>query len=100
LGFRTDNTHNIASDPEIWHSTYDCELEEEILFQLVPHVLPADNPQQSEHASHIGGNGLYNCRRDKLGGTDEEKENDEGYTSLFRVSTRDYSNWVVINFNF
>ncbi|TRM55333.1 hypothetical protein BD626DRAFT_444655 [Schizophyllum amplum] len=30
--------------------------------------LPADNPQQSEEASHIGGNGLCPCRKCTLGG--------------------------------
>jgi hypothetical protein len=78
-------TSNLHSDPETWHEAYDCKLGEEILFQLIPHVLPADNPQQSELASHIGSNGLYNCRRDKLGGPDEEKESDEGYAALFKV---------------
>ncbi|EAU92084.2 hypothetical protein CC1G_09605 [Coprinopsis cinerea okayama7 len=72
-------------DEDIWHLAYDCQNKEEILFQLIPHLLPADNPQQSEHASHIGGNGLSNCRRDTTGGRDEEKETDEGYCALFKV---------------
>ncbi|KAJ3744276.1 hypothetical protein DFH05DRAFT_1616433 [Lentinula detonsa] len=53
--------------------TYDCELEEEILFQLVPHFLPADNPQQSEDASHIGVNG----------GSEVFKETEAGYEALY-----------------
>ncbi|KAH6868945.1 hypothetical protein BKA70DRAFT_1491597 [Coprinopsis sp. MPI-PUGE-AT-0042] len=69
---------------DIWHEAYDCLHEEEILFQIIPHILPADNPQQSEHASHIGGNGHNYCRRDTTGGNDEQKETDEGYCALFQ----------------
>ncbi|THU93011.1 hypothetical protein K435DRAFT_671003 [Dendrothele bispora CBS 962.96] len=47
--------------------------------------LPADNPQQSEEASHIGGNSNKFCRRCHVGGTHEEKESNEGYHSLFSV---------------
>ncbi|KAI4293785.1 hypothetical protein K525DRAFT_274887 [Schizophyllum commune Loenen D] len=41
--------------------------------------LPADNPQQSEDASHIGGNGNCSCRRCKLGGAQPFKETEDGY---------------------
>jgi hypothetical protein len=74
-----------SSQSNVWHEAYDCWTEQEILFQLIPHVLPADNPQQSEHASHIGGNGQMNCRRDKTGGSSEQKETDDGYCALFEV---------------
>ncbi|THU81998.1 hypothetical protein K435DRAFT_823322 [Dendrothele bispora CBS 962.96] len=47
--------------------------------------LPADNPQQSEEASHIGGNSNKFCRRCNVGGTHEEKGSNEGYHSLFSV---------------
>ncbi|KAG6818880.1 hypothetical protein H0H93_000679 [Arthromyces matolae] len=67
-----------------WSEAYDCLLEQPILFQIIPHILPADNPQRSEDASHIGGNGQHNCRRDKTGGPDVEKETEDGYNSLFR----------------
>ncbi|THU82965.1 hypothetical protein K435DRAFT_823079 [Dendrothele bispora CBS 962.96] len=44
--------------------------------------LPADNPQQSEEASHIGtGNKL--CRRCHVGGSHKEKESDTGYHALY-----------------
>ncbi|KAF9013807.1 hypothetical protein BDZ89DRAFT_1166951 [Hymenopellis radicata] len=67
----------------VWHEAYDCELEEDILFQIIAHFLPADNPQQSETSSHIGVNGSLNCRRDLTGGSDAHKETDEGYKSLY-----------------
>ncbi|KAJ7259291.1 hypothetical protein C8J57DRAFT_1073183 [Mycena rebaudengoi] len=44
--------------------------------------LPADNPQQSEEASHMGGNANCGCRRCKAGGTHEITESDKGYHSL------------------
>ncbi|TFK34493.1 hypothetical protein BDQ12DRAFT_763286 [Crucibulum laeve] len=70
---------------DVWHEAYDCELEDTILFQIIPHALPADNPQQSETSSHIGVNGSYNCRRDLTGGTDIEKETSTGYQALYCV---------------
>ncbi|THU86067.1 hypothetical protein K435DRAFT_684434 [Dendrothele bispora CBS 962.96] len=47
--------------------------------------LPADNPQQSEEASHIGGSSNQFCRRCHVGGTHREKESDSGYHSLFEI---------------
>ncbi|KAJ7691617.1 hypothetical protein B0H17DRAFT_1159782 [Mycena rosella] len=41
--------------------------------------LPADNPQQSEEASHMGGNTNCGCRQCKAGGLHEHTESDEGY---------------------
>jgi len=72
-----------SSKHDKWTETYDCELEEEILFQLIPHFLPADNPQQSETASHIGVNGNKNCRRDSTGGSEAFKETIDGYEALY-----------------
>ncbi len=47
--------------------------------------LPADNPQQSEEASHIGGNANPPCRKCKIGGTGKEKESDEIYEQFYSV---------------
>ncbi|KAF7339456.1 hypothetical protein MSAN_02159900 [Mycena sanguinolenta] len=44
--------------------------------------LPADNPQQSEEASHMGGNANCGCRRCKAGGTHEVTESDAGYHNM------------------
>ena len=69
------------------HKAYDCVLNTEILFRLLLHNLPGDNPQQSEDASHIsGGNCKMISRADTIGGTTVEKETDEGYDQLFLVS--------------
>jgi hypothetical protein len=73
------------SIPGTWHDAYDCELEEAILFEIIPHVLPADNPQQSETASHIGMAGNLGCRKDLNGGPKAYQETDEGYEAFYNV---------------
>ncbi|KAJ7477826.1 hypothetical protein B0H11DRAFT_1726278 [Mycena galericulata] len=70
--------------PGVWHEAYDCELEQEIIFEIIPHVLPVDNPQQSESSSHIGMGGSLGCRRDLTGGTKEYCETDQGYHALYK----------------
>ncbi|THU77701.1 hypothetical protein K435DRAFT_701826 [Dendrothele bispora CBS 962.96] len=45
--------------------------------------LPADNPQQSEEASHIGGNGNKYCRRCDAGGSYQVTGSEDGYHALF-----------------
>ncbi|KAJ7757921.1 hypothetical protein B0H16DRAFT_1457492 [Mycena metata] len=71
--------------PRTWHEAYDCELEQEILFEIIEHVLPADNPQQSETSSHIGMMGNLGCRRDDAGGSKEDCETNEGYHAMYMV---------------
>ncbi|KAJ7078983.1 hypothetical protein C8R43DRAFT_1092894 [Mycena crocata] len=41
--------------------------------------LPADNPQQSEEASHMGSRANFPCRKCHWGGTEKEKEMDKVY---------------------
>lgn len=47
--------------------------------------LPADNPQQSEEASHMGGNANCQCRRYKAGGHHKLTESDAGYHAIHYV---------------
>ncbi|EPQ52923.1 hypothetical protein GLOTRDRAFT_46299 [Gloeophyllum trabeum ATCC 11539] len=60
--------------PDQWYTAYDCVLGEEIIFRILPHIFPADNPQQSETCSHIGMHGNLFCRRCKVGGGADDKE--------------------------
>lgn len=48
-------------------------------------ALPADNPQQSEESSHMGGNANCGCRKCKTGGPHYHTESDEGYHALHYV---------------
>ncbi|KAI0364661.1 hypothetical protein BV20DRAFT_955717, partial [Pilatotrama ljubarskyi] len=66
-----------------WHTAYDCAIKEEIMLRILPEVLPADNPQQSASCSHLGLHGNYPCRRCQFGGTERERETDEGYERHF-----------------
>ncbi|KAJ7203485.1 hypothetical protein B0H12DRAFT_1035514 [Mycena haematopus] len=49
--------------------------------------LPADNPQQSEEASHMGGNANYPCRKCHWGGSKKEKETEELYHQCHLAGT-------------
>ncbi|KAJ6601581.1 hypothetical protein B0H10DRAFT_2196213 [Mycena sp. CBHHK59/15] len=51
--------------PDAWHGAYDCELEQEILFEIILYVLPEDN---------------------LVGGTKEYLETNMGYTALYNPS--------------
>ncbi|KAI0688378.1 hypothetical protein BC835DRAFT_1284746 [Cytidiella melzeri] len=79
----------VSSDftDDAWHDAYDCQLGQDVIFQITEHLLPADNPQQSEDCSHIGVKGNRNCRRDTVRGADAEKETDEGYEALYHPGT-------------
>lgn len=63
-------------------------LNEEIIFQMHGHLLPADNPAQAEHTSTAGANAKYWCRGDDSGGSDEYRESNEGYHALFEVNNK------------
>ncbi|KAF8144015.1 hypothetical protein K438DRAFT_2103021 [Mycena galopus ATCC 62051] len=70
-----------------WSSAYDCELQQEIIFRLGIHLLPADNPQQAETTSTAGSSATYWCREDKGGGSATHRETNEGYHALFSPGT-------------
>ncbi|KAJ7933328.1 hypothetical protein B0H13DRAFT_1856351 [Mycena leptocephala] len=73
-----------------FHEAYDCELEQEILFLIFSHVLPADNPQQAESASNAGVKSNLWCRYDLAGGTAAHRETDEGYRALFKARLSEF----------
>lgn len=77
----------IGANCDKWHLAFDCRLRQEIIFCIVTHVLPADNPQQSETCSYIGLKGNQFCRHCDAGGTDKHKETKGGYEAMYSVST-------------
>ena len=80
------NAESIFSGHNRYLKAYDCKLNQDILFRVFPHCLPADNPQQAENSSGVGAGGNYNCICGKGGGSKEERESDDGYHALFSVS--------------
>ncbi|KAJ7870959.1 hypothetical protein B0H14DRAFT_3571865 [Mycena olivaceomarginata] len=66
-----------------WTSTYNCKLQQEILFRIRIHLLPADNPQQAEITSTAGSSANLWCREDDSGGLATYRETEEGYHALF-----------------
>lgn len=82
----TDSINGLIRGKDIWHLAYDCIVGEEVLFRIIPHILPADNPQASHTCSHIGLMGNLSCRRCGVGGVWGYKKSEEGYHELFSVS--------------
>ncbi|KAF7975164.1 hypothetical protein HWV62_10347 [Athelia sp. TMB] len=85
----SEQLHAMSKDvgPDRWHSAFDCQLQQEIIFRIITHVLPADNPQQSETCSHIGLKGNQFCRHCDVGGTDKHKETEGGYEAMYSPGT-------------
>ncbi|KZS87977.1 hypothetical protein SISNIDRAFT_418742 [Sistotremastrum niveocremeum HHB9708] len=86
VSFVAQKTFNCRG-PDKWHEAYDCRTGQNILFRVLPHLLPADNPQQAELASNVGVHGNCNCRECKVGGTDDDRETNEGYHAHFEVQS-------------
>ncbi|KAJ7725015.1 hypothetical protein B0H14DRAFT_3620845 [Mycena olivaceomarginata] len=78
----------LVSDLDKYHEAYDCQLEQEILFRVFAHALPADNPQQAESASNAGVHANLWCRYDMSGGTAAHRETNEGYRALYKCLLR------------
>ncbi len=78
-------THRQACTPGV--SAYDCLEQEECLITTFPLFMPADNPMQAEQCSQAGLTANKFCRTCTVGGPQAFKRSDEGYASLFQVST-------------
>jgi hypothetical protein len=61
----------------------DTQTEVRVILRIP--CLPADNPQQSEEASHMGGNANFKSRKSTKGGPHEVTESNEGYHALYFV---------------
>ena len=56
-----------------------------ILYEL---IISGDNPIQVEECSHDGFKCNYFCCMYKVGGTNEEKKADKGYSNIFQVFSK------------
>ncbi|KAG7097845.1 hypothetical protein E1B28_005160 [Marasmius oreades] len=63
---------------------YDCKFEEECLLVPHAHFWAGDNPMQAEECSHAGLHCNFFCQECKVGGTQEEKQTDNGFMELFK----------------
>ncbi|KAF7777799.1 hypothetical protein Agabi119p4_3871 [Agaricus bisporus var. burnettii] len=70
-----------------WHEAFDCQLGQEIIFQVHPHLFSGDNPMQAELCSNMGSMSRHWCRSDLSGGTKQERETNEGYHGLYQAGT-------------
>ncbi|KAJ6560926.1 hypothetical protein B0H10DRAFT_1966768 [Mycena sp. CBHHK59/15] len=71
--------------PGKYYPAYDCLLEQDILFRIDPHLLPAYNPQEAESSSRAGTKANYWSRYDKSGGSVAERQTDVGYHARFEI---------------
>ncbi|KAK0211405.1 hypothetical protein IW262DRAFT_1450617 [Armillaria fumosa] len=74
-----DQVHNTEKNPV---RCFNAHTKRPCHFILHVPALPADNPQQSEEASHIGGNANMGCRKCHAGGCHEHTESDSSYDAL------------------
>ncbi|KAL0954389.1 hypothetical protein HGRIS_003373 [Hohenbuehelia grisea] len=75
-----DQIKQTQSDPI---RCFNAELKRQCRVIVRAPGFPADNPQQSEEASHMGGNANCGCRKCMVGGPYKVTESDEGYHAMF-----------------
>ncbi|PPR08199.1 hypothetical protein CVT24_001412 [Panaeolus cyanescens] len=60
---------------------------------------PGDNPAQSQASGHIGGKGNHPCRKCEIGGSQKDKETDEGFHALFSAGPPRSAEQTLIRIN-
>jgi hypothetical protein len=65
---------------------WDVQNQCEVLVRPYILVMSGDNPMQAMECSSTGLNSCLFCRTCMVGGTNEYKASDEGYSNLFTVS--------------
>ena len=68
--------------------TYDCLLQQEILFRIISRIKVTDNAQGAELCSQYRLQTDKKCRGCKVGGNSRYMETNEGYKSLCLVSEK------------
>ena len=71
-----------------WYDTYDCLLQQEILFRIISRIKVTDNAQGAELCSQYRLQTDKKCRGCKVGGNSRYMETNEGYKSLCLVSEK------------
>ena len=65
-----------------WYDTYDCLLQQEILFRIISRIKVTDNPQGAELCSQSGLQADKKWRGCKVGGNSRYMETNEGYKGI------------------
>jgi hypothetical protein len=64
--------------------TFDVSVQRPCSFRTLGSDMPADNPQQSEEASHIGHQATQKCRKCTVGGDAGFEATVDGYSSFYK----------------
>lgn len=66
---------------------WDAKYQREVILRPYALFFPGDNPMQADHTSHAGLNCNFFCRTCMVGGSKAYKAGDEGFASIFEVSS-------------